>query len=229
MTALRIGCLLFPRMTQLDLTGPFEVFTRVPDAEVLLVWKTLEPIEADTGLRILPYTTLRDCPPLDVVCVPGGPGVNALMEDDEVLGWLRERAATARYIGSVCTGALVLGSAGLLRGKKATTHWASHDLLANLGAIPTAGRVVRDGNLFTGGGVTAGIDFALTIVAELAGEAAAQAIQLHIEYAPAPPFAGGTPETTPREVLEAVRSRGAPMRAEREAIVARAGKRLVQA
>jgi cyclohexyl-isocyanide hydratase len=226
MSTLRIGLLVFPRMTQLDLTGPFEVFTRVPDAQVLLVWKTLEPIEADTGLRLLPYTTLRDCPPLDVVCVPGGPGVNALMEDDEVLDWLRQRADNARYVGSVCTGALVLGAAGLLRGKRATSHWASRDLLARFGAIPTAGRVVRDGNLFTGGGVTAGIDFALTMVAELAGAAAAQAIQLHIEYAPAPPFDAGSPETAPAEVLAAARLRGAPVRAEREAIVARAGARL---
>ena len=226
MPALRIGLLVFPRMTQLDLTGPFEVFTRMPDAQMLMVWKTLEPIEADSGLRLLPYTTLRDCPPLDVVCVPGGPGVNALMEDEEVLGWLRQRAGSARYVSSVCTGALVLGAAGLLRGKRATSHWASRDLLAEFGAIPTPGRVVRDGNLFTGGGVTAGIDFALTMVAELAGAAAAQAIQLHIEYRPAPPFDAGSPETAPAEVLAAARSRGAPLRAEREAIVARAGARL---
>ena len=175
-------------MTQLDLTGPFEVFTRLPDAQVLLLWKTLEPVEADTGLRLLPYATLRDCPPLDVVCVPGGPGVNALMEDAEVLAWLRQQADQARYVSSVCTGSLVLGAAGLLRGKRATSHWGARDLLAAFGATPTAGRVVRDGNLFTGGGVTAGIDFALTMVAELAGPQVAQAIQLQIEYAPAPPF-----------------------------------------
>ena len=169
MPTLRIGLLLFERMTQLDMTGPFEVFTRVPDAQVLLVAKTLEPIEADTGLRMLPYTTLRDCQPLDVICVPGGPGVNALMEDAEVLAWLREQAAHARYVGSVCTGSLVLGAAGLLRGRRATSHWGARDLLAAFGATPTPERVVRDGNLFTGGGVTAGIDFALTMVAELAG------------------------------------------------------------
>jgi cyclohexyl-isocyanide hydratase len=222
MTKLRIGCLLFPRMTQLDLTGPFEVFTRVPGAEVLLLWKTLEPIEADSGLRILPYATLRDCPPLDIVCVPGGPGVNALMEDADVLQWLRDQAEHARYISSVCTGSLVLGAAGLLRGKRATSHWGARDLLATFGAIPTAQRVVRDGNLFTGGGVTAGIDFALTMVAELAGNAVAQTIQLQIEYAPAPPFTSGTPEEAPPEVLAAARARAAPMRAEREAIAARA-------
>jgi cyclohexyl-isocyanide hydratase len=226
MANIRIGLLLFPRMTQLDLTGPFEVFAKLPDAEVLLLWKTLQPVEAETGLRLLPHATLRDCPPLDVVCVPGGPGINALMEDDDVLAWLRAQAGHARYVSSVCTGALALGAAGLLRDKRATSHWASRDLLAAFGAIPTAGCVVRDGNLFTGGGVTAGIDFALTVVAELAGPAAAQAIQLQIEYAPAPPFDAGTPETAPAAVLEAVRARGAEMRAARERIVARAASRM---
>jgi cyclohexyl-isocyanide hydratase len=221
MPTLRIGLLLFPRMTQLDLTGPFEVFTRVPDAQVLLLWKTLEPVEADTGLRLLPNATLRDSPPLDVVCVPGGPGVNALMEDTEVLGWLRRQAEQARCVGSVCTGSLVLGAAGLLRGRSATSHWGARDLLAAFGAMPAEGRVVRDGNLFTGGGVTAGIDFALTMVAELAGPQVAQAIQLQIEYAPAPPFDAGTPGTAPPAVVRAVRARAAVMRKEREAIVAR--------
>jgi cyclohexyl-isocyanide hydratase len=225
MPTTRIGLLLFPRMTQLDLTGPFEVFAKLPNAEVLLLWKTLQPVEAETGLRMLPHATLHDCPPLDVVCVPGGPGVNALMEDDEVLAWLRAQAEQARYVSSVCTGSLVLGAAGLLRGKRATSHWASRELLSAFGAIPTAGRVARDGNLFTGGGVTAGIDFALTMVAELAGPAAAQAIQLQIEYAPAPPFDAGTPESAPPEVLAAVRAAGAPMRAARESIVARAASR----
>jgi cyclohexyl-isocyanide hydratase len=226
MTQIRIGLLLFPRMTQLDLTGPFEVFAKLPDAKVLLLWKTLQPVEAETGLRMLPHATLRDCGTLDVVCVPGGPGVNELMEDDEVLSWLRAQAEHARYVSSVCTGALVLGAAGLLRGKRATSHWASRDLLSAFGAIPTAGRVVRDGTVFTGGGVTAGIDFALTMVAELAGPAAAQAIQLQIEYAPAPPFDAGTPESAPPEVLAAARATGAPMRAARESIVARAARRL---
>lgn len=226
MTALRIGCLIFPRMTQLDLTGPFEVFSRVPGAQVLLLWKTLQPVEADTGLRLLPYATLRDCPPLDIICVPGGPGVNDLMEDEEILHWLRDRAATARFVSSVCTGSLVLGAAGLLRGKRATSHWGARDLLATFGATPTAGRVVRDGNVFTGGGVTAGIDFALTMVAELAGAPVAQAIQLQIEYAPAPPFDAGTPDTASPEIVAAVRARGAPMRQARDAIAARAAARL---
>jgi cyclohexyl-isocyanide hydratase len=221
MTATRIGMLLFPRMTQLDLTGPFEVFSRLPGADVLLLSKTLEPVVADTGLGLLPTATLRDCPPLDVICVPGGPGVNALMEDVEVLDWLRRQAERARYISSVCSGSLVLGAAGLLRGRQATSHWGARDLLAAFGATPTAYRVVRDGNVFTGGGVTAGIDFALTMVAELAGSEAAHAIQLQIEYAPAPPFNAGTPETAPADVVSAARARGAAMRTEREAIVAR--------
>jgi cyclohexyl-isocyanide hydratase len=148
------------------------------------------------------------------------------MEDAEVLTWLRAQATTARYVSSVCTGALVLGAAGLLRGKRATSHWASRDLLAAFGAVPTAGRVVRDGNLFTGGGVTAGIDFALTMVAELAGPDVAQGIQLQIEYAPAPPFDAGTPESAPPAVLAAVSARGAAMRGERKRLVALAASRM---
>ncbi|MBX6741611.1 MAG: DJ-1/PfpI family protein [Acetobacteraceae bacterium] len=225
---LEIGLLLFPRLTQLDLTGPFEVFSRLPDARVRLLWKTTDPVRADTGLGLLPDTALAECPQLDVVCVPGGPGVAAMMEDAEVLGFLRRQAAGARYVASVCTGALVLGAAGLLRGRRATTHWASHDFLAALGATPVQARVVRDGNLFTGGGVTAGIDFALTIAAEIAGVEVAQAIQLQIEYAPAPPFDAGRPETAPAEVLAAAQRRGAGMRAEREALVTRVAARLAE-
>jgi len=224
---LAIGLLLFPRLTQLDLTGPFEVFARTPGARVHLLWKTRDaPVLSDTGLALLPDTALAECPPLDLLCVPGGPGVAALMEDDEVLGFLRDRAGTARYVTSVCTGALVLGAAGLLRGRRATTHWASHDFLAALGATPVHARVVRDGNLVTGGGVTAGIDVALTLVAELVSPEAAQAIQLQIEYAPAPPFAAGTPDHAPESVLHAARIRGAAMRAEREALIARVAARL---
>jgi cyclohexyl-isocyanide hydratase len=219
-----IGLLLFPRLTQLDLTGPFEVFAKMPDASVHLLWKTKEPVAAETGMRILPDTTLADCPKLDVLCVPGGPGVSAMMEDAEVLAFLRAQAGRVRFLTSVCTGAMILGAAGLLRGKRATTHWASHDLLGAFGAIPTKGRVVRDGDVFTGGGVTAGIDFALTMVAEIAGAAVAQGIQLQIEYAPAPPFDAGSPETAPPEVLSVARQRGAAMRTEREALVARVAR-----
>lgn len=224
--ALEIGLLLFPGLTHLDMTGPHEVLARLPGARVQLVWKTREPVRSDSGLAMLPDTTFADCPQLDLLCVPGGPGVAALMEDEEVLGFLRRQAAGARYLTSVCTGALVLGAAGLLQGRRATTHWASHDFLAALGAVPVQARVVRDGNLFTGGGVTAGIDFALTIAAEIAGEDVAQAIQLQIEYAPAPPFAAGHPDTAPPPVLARARERGAGMRQAREALVARVAQRL---
>ena len=221
-----IGLLVFPDVQQLDLTGPYEVFASWPDARVRLVWKNREPLVSATGLRLTPDIAFDECPPLDVVCVPGGLGVNPLLADEAVLGFLRRQAAAARFVTSVCTGALVLGAAGLLRGRRATTHWASHDLLAALGAVPTQARVVRDGNLMTGGGVTAGIDFALALVAELAGAATAQAIQLQLEYAPAPPFDAGSPETAPREIVASLRKRGAAVRADREQLVAAAARRL---
>jgi cyclohexyl-isocyanide hydratase len=185
--SLQIGILVFPRVQQLDLTGPYEVFVSLPDTTVHLVWKDTKPITAATGLVLQPTMTYADCPQLDVVCVPGGAGINPLLHDAETLDFLRTQAPGARYVTSVCTGALVLGAAGLLQGKRATTHWSAHDLLSRYGAIPTQGRVVRDGNTLTGGGVTAGIDFALTLAAELAGEATAQGVQLFLEYAPAPP------------------------------------------
>jgi len=223
---MHIGLLLFPNLTQLDLTGPFEVFANTPGATVHLVWKTKGPVRAITGMQLTADTGFADCPQLDVICVPGGSGVAALMEDPEVLDFVRRQAAGARYVTSVCTGALVLGAAGLLKGKKATTHWASHDFLAMLGAIPTRGRVVQDGNLFTGGGVTAGIDFALSLVAEMCGIEVAQAVQLQIEYAPAPPFAAGSPETAPAAVLAMARARSAGMRTERAALMGRVAARL---
>ncbi|RYJ04404.1 MAG: DJ-1/PfpI family protein [Acetobacteraceae bacterium] len=226
---LTIGFLLFPRLTQLDFTGPFEVMSRLPGAQVKLLWKEAGPVRADTGLTMMADTTLAEAPQLDILCIPGGPGVAALMEDEAVLDFLRAQAPGARYVTSVCTGALVLGAAGLLRGIRATTHWASHDFLADLGAVPVQGRVVRDGKVITGGGVTAGIDFALTIAAEVAGPAVAQSIQLQIEYAPQPPFDAGRPETAPAEVLAAAEARGAGMRAERVALVARVAARMAAA
>jgi cyclohexyl-isocyanide hydratase len=222
----RIGFLAFPAMTQLDLTGPLQVFANLPGAETRVIWKTLEPIGTQGGVRLVPDTVLAECPPLDVICVPGGPGVLALMDDAEVLDFLRQQAAQARYVGSICTGALVLGAAGLLRGRKATTHWAWTDLLVPLGAIPTPGRVVRDGNIFSGGGVTAGIDFALVMVAELAGREAAENIQLGIEYAPAPPFNAGNPETARPELVATARARMTDVRVQREAMVAAVAGRL---
>ena len=221
MTTTRIGLLAFPAMTQLDLTGPLQVFASLPGAEVHVIWKTLDPIKTQGGLTLVPDTTLADCPALDVICVPGGSGVLDLMDDQEVLAFLRAQSEQARFVGSICTGALVLGAAGLLRGRKATTHWAWTDLLVPLGAIPTKGRVVRDGKFMTGGGVTAGIDFALTMVAEIAGQEVAESIQLGIEYAPAPPFNAGSPDTARPELVEAVRARMTALRAQREARVAK--------
>jgi cyclohexyl-isocyanide hydratase len=215
-----IGLLLFPRVQQLDLTGPFEVFASLPGTRMHLIGRTMEPVVSATGLVLVSTTTYADCPQLEVVCVPGGIGVNALLQDAPTLDFIRRQAMSARYVTSVCTGALVLGAAGLLRGKRATTHWASLDLLAALGAVPTEGRVVRDGNLFTGGGVTAGIDFALTLVAELAGQTAAETIQLALEYAPEPPFQAGTPATASATVLAAARAASLPSRTAREGLIA---------
>jgi cyclohexyl-isocyanide hydratase len=204
---------------QLDLTGPYEVFASVPGATVHLIWKDRSVITSATGLTLNPTVTFGECPDLDVLCIPGGGGVNALMQDAAVLDFVRAKAARARYVTSVCTGSMVLGAAGLLQGRRATTHWFSHDLLACFGAIPVQGRVVRDGNLITAGGVTAGIDFGLTVVAELLGQAAAEAIQLGLEYAPAPPFHAGTPETAPAAVLTAVKEHMAATRKARLAII----------
>ncbi len=221
----RIGLLLFPNLTQLDMTGPYEVFTKVPDSRVHLLWKTLDPVTAAGGMRLLPSTTFADCPQLDLVCVPGGAGMNPLLNDEEVLDFLRRQAAGARYITSVCTGSLVLGAAGLLRGRRATTHWMSLPMLAAFGCEPVAERVVVDGNVITGGGVTAGIDFALTVAGELLGAEAAERIQLGIEYNPAPPFDAGSPERAGPSVVEAVCEAAAARQAEREVEIERATAR----
>ncbi len=219
------GLLLFPNLTQLDMTGPYEVFTKFPDSRVHLLWKTLDPVTAAGGMRLLPSTTFADCPQLDLVCVPGGAGMNPLLNDGEVLDFLRRQAAGARYITSVCTGSLVLGAAGLLRGRRATTHWMSLSMLAAFGCEPVAERVVVDGNVITGGGVTAGIDFALTVAGELLGAEAAERIQLGIEYNPAPPFDAGSPERAGPSVVEAVREAAAARQAEREVEIERATAR----
>jgi cyclohexyl-isocyanide hydratase len=225
-TVLRNGMLAFPNLTQLDLTGPYEVLARLPGAETRLLWKNLDPVRSEHGLTIIPDTTLADCPLLDLVLVPGGPGINPLLEDQEILAFLRRAAAGARYLVGICTGSLVLGAAGLLGGRRAGTHWMSRDLLRAFGAEPVAERVVVDGNLFTGGGVTAGIDVALIVAAEIAGRAAAEAIQLAIEYDPAPPFASGSPERADPAVLARVLDRAAARQRDRAERVARAAKAL---
>jgi cyclohexyl-isocyanide hydratase len=224
--ARRIGMLIFPRLTQLDMTGPYEVLARLPDTKVELVARSLAPVTTDRGMQIVPTVTYADCPPLDVIMVPGGPGQQELMEDEEALSFLRRQAAGAKYITSVCTGSLVLGAAGLLKGKRATCHWAAIDHLKVLGAIPVSEKVVIDGNVVTGAGVTSGIDFALRLAALLEGEQVAREIQLQIEYDPAPPFNSGSPKTAAREIVDKLKARGAQLYEARKALAARVGKKL---
>jgi cyclohexyl-isocyanide hydratase len=225
---LSVAMLLFPGLTQLDLTGPYEVFARMPRTTVSLVAATRAPVRSEWGLTITPDATFDDAPAPDVLCVPGGWGVNAVLEDAPTLAFLRAHGPGARYVTSVCSGALLLGAAGLLRGYRATTHWMSRDLLPLFGAEPAEGRVVVDRDRITAGGVTAGIDFALTVAAELFGVARAQAIQLAMEYAPAPPFDAGLPGTAPEPVRRAVLDASAPALAERRVIATRAAAALIE-
>ncbi|MFS2225807.1 DJ-1/PfpI family protein [Pantoea sp. B65] len=223
-----IGLLLFPNLTQLDLTGPFEVFARTPGAQVHLIWKTLAPVTSDRGLTMLPTATFADCPPLDIICVPGGPGQIALMDDRQTLDFLSQVAERAQLITSVCTGSLLLGAAGLLQGYQATSHWSSLDQLALLGAQPVQQRVVRDRNRITGAGVTSGIDFALTVVADLYGAVVAQQIQLQMEYDPEPPFTSGSPRSASAQLLQQARSSSASFIAARREATLRAAAHLAQ-
>src|SRR3954468_18160482 len=221
-----IGLLVFPAITQLDMTGPYEVFISLPDTQVHLCCKSREPVRAGGGMLLTPTTTFAQCPQLDLICVPGGPGMNPLLNDDETLDFIRRQDKGARYVTSVCTGALVLGAAGLLKGKRAATHWMSRDMLTAFGATPVAERVVIDGNVITGGGVTAGIDFALRVAAELHGPDLAKAIQLGIEYDPHPPFDAGSPERADAALVAKTRNAAAKRQSERQAAVDRAAARL---
>ena len=223
---LTVGMVLFPGLTQLDLTGAYEVLARMPGTRIHLVASTLEPVRSEWGLTILPDVTFAGAPALDVLCVPGGWGVNEYLDDEELLGFLRTRGERARYVTSVCSGALLLGAAGLLRGYRATTHWLSLDLLPFLGAEAIRQRVVRDRNRITGAGVTAGIDFGLALAAELFGSAMAQRIQLAIEYAPAPPFDSGSPDTAPDDIRHALRRDSHDALQKRRALVEAAARRL---
>ncbi len=223
---LQIGFVVFPQITQLDFTGPLQVFTRVPGATVHLIWKRIEAVPSDTALTITPTRTFADCPQLDVICVPGGYGTDDLMVDDEVLAFLRKQAEGAKYITSVCTGSTVLAAAGLLKGYRATTHWSAIEALGLLGATPSRERVCVDRNRITGGGVTAGIDMALTLAADLVDRQTAEGIQLGIEYNPAPPFNAGSPETAPPEVLAALQAKMAPSQARRIEVAKRAAARM---
>jgi cyclohexyl-isocyanide hydratase len=223
---LQIGLLLFPNLTQLDLTGPLQVFSRLPNAQVHLIWKRIEPVPSDTVLALLPTVTFKNCPQLDVICIPGGAGTNDIVNDEETLDFVGMQSWSAQYVTSVCTGSLVLGAAGLLQGYRATTHWTALDLLSAFGATPVKTRVCVDRNRITGGGVTAGIDFGLTLASILSNQTTAEAIQLLLEYNPAPPFNSGSPDTASPEALAVIRERGTASQAYRTSAVHRAADRL---
>ena len=216
-THLTIGCFVFPRQDQIDFTGPFEVLSRIPNSTIHVIAKTKNPVRDVKGLILTPELSLADAPPLDLLLVSGGLGQQALMEDREILSFIKHQANSGRYVLSVCTGALLCGAAGVLRGRRATTHWAAWDLLHYYGAIPTKARVVVDGNYVSTAGVTAGLDGSLKIASMLRGDVVAQEIQLDIEYAPDPPFHSGTPETAPPEVVQAFFARYGNVKESREA------------
>ncbi|BCL36457.1 DJ-1/PfpI family protein [Nostoc sp. MS1] len=204
-TQYTIGLVIYPDMTQLDITGPHQVFSSMPNTQVLLLWKTLQPVVSNGGLTILPTTTFDQCPQLDVLCVPGGVfGAVEMMQDAQMLAFLQKQAQTARYVTAVCTGSLILAAAGLLQGYRAACHWAFREQLTLMGVEVSHKRVVVDSNRITGGGVTAGIDFALTIAAMLCGESTAKFLELMLEYNPAPPFGVGSPEKAPSRLVQAV-------------------------
>ena len=208
MSKFNVGFVIFPDLTQLDFTGPLQVLARLPDSVTHIVAKSAAPVPSDCGLSLVPTRTFANCPTLDLICIPGGVnGVIGAIADRETLEFVRKQAGTAKFVTSVCTGAFVLGVAGLLKGRRVTTHWAYTNLLPLVGATHEKGRVVRDGNLITAGGVTAGIDFGLSVVAEIAGETTARAIQLGIEYDPAPPFDSGHPDRAPAAVKSTVSGR----------------------
>jgi cyclohexyl-isocyanide hydratase len=204
---MKIGFLLYPQVTQLDLTGPAQVFAAAGEVELYFVWKDLAPVLTDATLSIVPNATFESCPLLDLLCVPGGPGQLPLMSDPDVLGWLRRQGQQAQWVTSVCSGSLLLGAAGLLKGYRAASHWNYREHLAAFGATADDGRVVRDRNRITGSGVTAGIDMALQVLARLLGESQAQQVQLQLEYAPQPPFDCGRPELAGEALVAQVRVR----------------------
>ena len=225
-THLQSGSLLFEGLDQIDLTGPFEVFSRIPNSTYRVFGRTTAPVRDLRGLRLMADAALTEAPQLDLLHVPGGFGQEALMDDEDVLAWVRNQAAGVRCLFSVCTGALICGAAGLLKGRRATTHWASMHLLPFFGAIPVNKRVVTDGNLVCAAGVTAGIDGALQVAADLRGVEVAQAIQLGIAYAPEPPFNSGTPESAPPAVLERVQLSYQAVAEQREQTARRVAERL---
>ena len=222
----KINLLLFPAVTQLDLTGPYEVLVRMPGAKIELVGASMDPVASDRGLTIIPTTTIEAALACDLLVVPGGPGTDDAILDPRWVNFVRDQAAKAHWIFGVCTGSLLLGAAGLLKGRRSGGHWLARDLLTQFGATVVNDRMVVDGNIFTSGGVTAGIDMAFRVVAEIAGEEAAKRIQLQIEYDPEPPFRSGTPFTASAETVAAQRASGAARRKIREAAVATAAAAL---
>jgi len=221
----RIGMLVFPKITALDILGPFEVLARAADCSAQLVWKDLSPVRGDTGLQLQPDVDFAHAPQFDVIVVPGGPGQTDLMEDEQVLAFLRTQAAGASLVTSVCTGSLLLAAAGLLDGYKATCHWLSIDQLAQFGVEVVDERVVVDRDRITGAGVTSGLDFAFTVLAVLSGAEAAQALQLMLEYDPAPPFDSGHPRVASKQLVDQVRAKAATMLAHRSVVSARVARR----
>ncbi len=222
----RVVFLVFPNVTQLDLTGPAQVLSRLPNAKVDLVWKSLDPVQTDSGFALLPTGTLDEVTEADILCIPGGFGCVDVMHDDDALAWVRSVGERAQWVTSVCTGSLILGAAGLLEGYRATSHWAWRDYLKLFGAEPVAERVVFDRNRVTGGGVTAGIDFALALTAQIEGEDYARAIQLGLEYDPHPPFDSGTPSKAGEQLVKQVYERSDRMAPDREERVRVAAERL---
>ena len=222
---IEIGILFYPGMTQLDVTGPFEVWARLPNVRVHLLWKRIEPVISYVGLALLPTTTFADCPDLDVFCIGGGPGQVSTMDDDEVIAFVRDKGGSARYITSVCAGCLILGAAGLLDGYKSACHWLMSDQLAAFGAIAVDERVVTDRNRISGGGVTAGIDFGFQVAAELCGEDVAKKLQLMLEYQPQPPF-DITVQNAPPELISKMRTDAEPWLRKRAEAVQKAVAKL---
>jgi len=214
-----IGMVIFPNLTQLDLTGPYEVFGRLPATKVLLIAESLEPLKSDNGLLLTPDETFDTAPQVDILFVPGGRGIFEAMQSEKLINFLQQQAVNAKYITSVCTGSLVLAAAGLLTGYKATTHWLSLHLLKMFNVEVVEERVVIDRNRITGGGVTAGIDFGLFVVAKLFGEDAAKETQLMMEYNPAPPFNAGSPKTAEKEIVDRVIATRKDIQKEREELI----------
>lgn len=219
---MQVNIVIVPDMVQLDITGPFEVLSRVPGWRVDLVSASLEPVRTAQGLTILPTQTRSTAKPADIFVVPGGGGIDAIMLDDEWIDFARAQASSAEYVFGICTGAFLLAMTGLLEGRRAGAHWQIRDLLEPLGVTPSDERIVVDGKFYTSGGVTSGIDAALKVVGDIEGIDVAQRIQLMIEYDPAPPYAGGTPFTSPQNVIDAVQALSKERRASREILVARA-------